>query len=775
MVYYVQNDMVMAVPLLGELLDLLASDAEQTGLSETDEYRIFTLLVSIEQQRMIVPEKKELDLIVNLLNNGCEEILDSTDNPPDYIKELCTFILCAVPYLLINEVIDKEEYQLFLDTMKKINRNIVLFQIDRQQHVLLDYITALLLWNKGSSLAETYFQNAMGLAKTAILPLSLRIGLAQSFASYLGRCNRYNLAMFYVNQALASVEELWKSCIIYLNDERLMQILIPTQMQFTVCYAILRTISDTETVYTNVLKFKQLASLAGRERNRFLHEATIDLEFLNRIKIRQDRIAALETGSIFGDIEADYKNEITELRKLESDFAQGFQRNNDFVDISYDNVKIAVPDNSVIIEYFYCIFDYGRISIKNKLDEQRTGFDVFITQKQNGVCRLYSLTIGNGEQILSQVDEFITILQAVSNGTVTINQFNMLDSLRGAIFRSLLQPILPYIRGYGNVYIAPDENLINLPFGLLYDEGETELPEMVRAVTIECARDFLYKDQSATFPDDSLIIGNPIYELNKQNLGEDISDDNSSYRYINADPKSITQLPFSQIEAERIGKRLGCKYYTGLDAAKQLLTAARKKYKIIHIATHGYFDNSGTYEKAQYASGLFFSGASNWLKNGKISSNYGNGIATADEISRLDLRGTEIVVLSSCLSGMNEISINKGFLGMIGAFSAAGAHYVIAHLWSAEDFSAAVLMDTFYYQLIERKQSPPNALALAKDYLRQVTIGELKYNQWFKHAKLYVSDSALLSRLSQYEKMNEKIQPFRNEAFWGGFVCYQCY
>lgn len=55
-----------------------------------------------------------------------------------------------------------------------------------------------------------------------------------------------------------------------------------------------------------------------------------------------------------------------------------------------------------------------------------------------------------------------------------------------------------------------------------------------------------------------------------------------------------------------------------------------------------------------YSSCLLFAGAGNWLKNGNATEKYGNGIVTADEISRMDCRNVELVVLSACFGGMND-------------------------------------------------------------------------------------------------------------------------
>ena len=112
---------------------------------------------------------------------------------------------------------------------------------------------------------------------------------------------------------------------------------------------------------------------------------------------------------------------------------------------------------------------------------------------------------------------------------------------------------------------------------------------------------------------------------------------------------------------------------------------------------------------------------------------------------------------------------------MIGAFSAAGVHYCITHLWEANDFSTAVLMDAFYHQYAENKQSPPKALSLAKSYLKQLTIGDLRKNGWLDLDRYKDLDPGSMRQLLKYQNTDDSVRPFKGEAYWAGFACYQCY
>ena len=203
-------------------------------------------------------------------------------------------------------------------------------------------------------------------------------------------------------------------------------------------------------------------------------------------------------------------------------------------------------------------------------------------------------------------------------------------------------------------------------------------------------------------------------------------------------------LPATKVEAENINNSLtknsvqSSLFTDTLGTEASFKNLSGKKTNLLHIATHGFYwneqeaqqndnmsflmlgdDRSPRYveDKALTRSGLLFSGANNALTGKTLPENVEDGILTAKEISALDLRGLDLVVLSACQTGLGEIT-GDGVFGLQRGFKKAGANTLMMSLWKVDDNATQLLMSRFYENLIAGK-SKYESLRDAQRYVRE--------------------------------------------------------
>lgn len=171
---------------------------------------------------------------------------------------------------------------------------------------------------------------------------------------------------------------------------------------------------------------------------------------------------------------------------------------------------------------------------------------------------------------------------------------------------------------------------------------------------------------------------------------------------------TLTDLPYTQDK--------------GTEASFKDLSGKQKR--VIHVATHGFFynENDSTFsrfglgENPMARSGLFFAGADNKWLGDSIPNGVDDGFLTSFEISNLDFRGLDLVVLSACETGKGSIK-GDGVFGLQRGFKMASAQSILMSLWKVDDNSTCFFMTEFYKNWIAGK-SKHDALELAKQSVR---------------------------------------------------------
>ena len=191
----------------------------------------------------------------------------------------------------------------------------------------------------------------------------------------------------------------------------------------------------------------------------------------------------------------------------------------------------------------------------------------------------------------------------------------------------------------------------------------------------------------------------PVFDdSTNKNLGETSKKDFAELRSFSLDGKKYGDLEYSQEEVEDIAalfenKNLKSKIFLHDEASESNFKQAVHDYSFVHIASHGFAD-----EIHPDLSALLFSEAGGHQTRE-------DGILNASETYDLKLNA-DLVVLSSCESGIGRLVKGEGLMAITRGFFYSGARNVLFSLWKISDKSTSKLMVDFYRSILAGDSFP---------------------------------------------------------------------
>lgn len=298
--------------------------------------------------------------------------------------------------------------------------------------------------------------------------------------------------------------------------------------------------------------------------------------------------------------------------------------------------------------------------------------------------------------------------------------------------------------GEGRLVLSPDNLLHFVPFAVLLDK-DGRFPGEGRSIEyVGSARDFCREDAGRRRDlASAVVVGGPDYRFplagdatgaeGETPIGPLVRREDEEILArggIARSEMSLAPLPGAEKEAGLIAETLSA---TGTKVT--LLTAAEATERavagaagpaIVHVATHGVFfdydfgslvsEGSGKEIDPMLRGALALTGAQSSIgswSRARYPEGDNDGWLFAAEAARLDLRGTELVTLSACETGIGGLASGEGVVGLRRAFLAAGARHVLSTLWPIADEMTVELMRGFY-ERIGRGEPVSEAFASAQ-------------------------------------------------------------
>ncbi len=269
--------------------------------------------------------------------------------------------------------------------------------------------------------------------------------------------------------------------------------------------------------------------------------------------------------------------------------------------------------------------------------------------------------------------------------------------------KELIHKCLEYVKGYDTLCLVPHGWLHHLPIHALKCEDGQYLIEKFKIVYSPSATVIKYcQGKNKAREKDKM----RVTERSCLALGTGMADD----------PESLKES-FRE-EARYVGNEIfGQKGICKIDekASKSYFITNCKNKDVLHIACHGFFDQINPLK-----SGLLLSDGKR-LPELNIAKNQSQVIQdkillSAEEVFNMDM-SSELVVLSACVTGVNENRPGDELMGLTRALLYAGTPSVIVSLWNVYTDSTLQLMKSFYKYWMGSENAVSKVEALQKAQL----------------------------------------------------------
>ena len=405
-----------------------------------------------------------------------------------------------------------------------------------------------------------------------------------------------------------------------------------------------------------------------------------------------------------------------ELTRISSDF-RNQQR---ALQIKTADVVNSLNDDEAVIEFVS--FGYY-----NKKVTDSTMYAAYVLTKKDSIPSFAPLFEERQlQQLLDSTRKITKTPAKVFYGDLV--QKNKNTKQGEALYKLVWQPLEHYLTGIKKISYSPAGKLFSIAFHALPVDKDSLLMEKYQLQQYTSTRQVALrsKENQAIKPVNITLFGDASFSMDSLQLTKqrtDLSDNYVSRSICAPSLRGGNNNPWPNLvgTAEEVKKisdlfnenKLSAKSFVQIAASEENLKAlSGNSPQVLHIATHGFFlpepgkkkKEAGLNQRNVYTlaedpllrSGLILSGG-NYAWSGKTPiDGVEDGIATAYEISQLNLSNTELVVLSACETALGDVKGSEGVFGLQRAFKMAGVKKLIVSLWQVPDKETAELMTTFY-------------------------------------------------------------------------------
>ncbi len=411
-------------------------------------------------------------------------------------------------------------------------------------------------------------------------------------------------------------------------------------------------------------------------------------------------------------------NRLTEIKKLLSNPSDDLDR--DTLHKEYQQLERVLMKESELYGNYLHDFLYTFADVKSGLDKNDVAIEFAAVHSPVDDDELYY---------------FALVLKHDYSSPKIIGLDNKFSS--DSIFQKVWEPLYDEIKGMKNVYFSPTYDLNNLPLESAKLPNGSYISDLgINFYRVSSTREIIKQREKSTY-ESAVLYGGLEYNADiKDLIASDAEERSNGLRGIGGLKNDVesdlrqgnilwkyligTKMEVSEIE--KIASNFGVKtklFSESNGTESTLKNLSGKMIDILHLATHGFYIkpiNNKTEKNQMERSGLALAGA-NLVQSGTVlPEGVDDGILTADEISRLDLRRLDLIVLSACETGLGDIT-GEGVYGLQRGFKKAGVNSILMSLWKVDDDATQALMVEFYKNFLNG-ETKAKSLFKAQRYVK---------------------------------------------------------
>ncbi len=436
------------------------------------------------------------------------------------------------------------------------------------------------------------------------------------------------------------------------------------------------------------------------------------------------------------------KTEANDIEKALIARSSAFAEKKNLEQVTWQQVRDALKPDEAAVEF-------ARFNYYEKKWTGTSYYVALVVTRESKDQPAY-VVLGDGKQI--EGDALVRFQQSVRARGVSLEP--EAATLPGADAYDLIwKPLEKALAGKTRIYLSPDGVLNQIPLGIIPAGGGKLLMERYDLRLLSSTKDIL-RTTPPRAAAAALLVGDPDFDMSedqqlaavrKLDLPQQESDVMTAALRLEdrsrdlGNGTTLPRLPGTGAEVNAIAQLMKehnwkTSLYTGDLALKQVVEGAGSP-RVLHLATHGFFlpdqpiktdplgNDAGQpsgLEDPMLRSGLYFAGADRALAGKPTAEGLDNGVLTAMEAGSLNLRGTELVVLSACNTGQGDLRTGEGVFGLRRALEEAGAQSVLMSMWSVPDRETLKLMQLFYKKWLSGMEIH-EALKQAQLEMRELT------------------------------------------------------